>query len=131
MRCSFRPSRTPTWSGSFVGAVRAVPVDIDSRTLAPYPSALEAVLTPRVRVRLVAHLFGGRMDLGPVAAFAREHGLILAEDCAQAFKGPDHMGHTAADVSMYSFGTLNTSTALGGAVLRVRDREALRKMRKS
>jgi perosamine synthetase len=113
-----------------VGAVRAVPVDINSRTLATYPSALEAVLTSRVRVLLVAHLFGGRMDLGPVA-FAREHGLILAEDCAQAFKGPDHMGHTAADVSMYSFGTLNTSTALGGAVLRVRDREALRKMRES
>jgi hypothetical protein len=30
---------------------------------------------------------------------------------------------------MYSFGTLKTSTALGGAVLRVRDRGTLRKMR--
>ena len=35
----------------------------------------------------------------------------------------------AADVSMYSFGTLKTSTALGGAVLRVRDREVLERMR--
>jgi|SRR5215207_6909849 len=34
-----------------------------------------------------------------------------------------------ADVSMYSFGTLKTSTTLGGAVLRVRDREVLCRMR--
>ena len=84
----------------------------------------------RTRVVLVAHLFGGRMDLGPVSRFAREHGLLLVEDCAQAFQGPERMGDPAADVSMYSFGTLKTSTALGGAVLRVRDEEVLGRMRK-
>jgi perosamine synthetase len=109
--------------------LRAVPVDIDPETLAPRPWMLEAALTPRTRVVLVAHLFGGRMDLGDVARFARERGLILVEDCAQAFQGPEGMGETAADVSMYSFGTLKTSTALGGAVLRVRDREILGRMR--
>jgi hypothetical protein len=36
---------------------------------------------------------------------------------------------SAADVSMYSFGTLKTSTAVGGAVLLVRDRGVLRNMR--
>ncbi len=111
--------------------LRAVPVDIDPGTLAPRPSALEAVLTPRTRVLLVAHLFGGRVDLGPFAEFAREHGLILVEDCAQALRGPERVGDPAADVSMYSFGTLKTSTALGGAVLRVRDREVLCRMRET
>jgi perosamine synthetase len=109
--------------------LRAVPVDIDPRTLAPLPSVLEAALTPRTRVVLVAHLFGGRMDLDIVAGFARKHGLILVEDCAQAFQGPEQVGDTAADVSMYSFGTLKTSTALGGAVLRMRDHAVLREMR--
>jgi dTDP-4-amino-4,6-dideoxygalactose transaminase len=109
--------------------LRAVPVDIDPETLAPRPWMLEAVLTPRTRVVLVAHLFGGRMDLGGVAKFSRDSGLLLVEDCAQAFQGPQKMGDPAADVSMYSFGTLKTSTALGGAVLRVRDREALGRMR--
>src|SRR5829696_5512804 len=52
--------------------LRAVPVDIDPETLAPRPWMLEAALTPRTRVVLVAHLFGGRMDLGGVAKFARE-----------------------------------------------------------
>ncbi len=109
--------------------LRAVPVDIDLETLAPRPWMLEAALTPRTRVVLVAHLFGGRMDLGPVARFARERGLLLVEDCAQAFQGPERVGDSAADVSMYSFGTLKTSTSLGGAVLRVRDREVLGRMR--
>ena len=109
--------------------LRAIPVDIDPETLAPRPWMLEAALTPRTRVVLVAHLFGGRMDIGPLARFARERGLLLAEDCAQAFQGPGSMGDPTADVSMYSFGTLKTSTALGGAVLRVRDREVLGRMR--
>jgi perosamine synthetase len=109
--------------------LRAVPVDIDPGTLAPRPGMLEAGLTPRTRAVLVAHLFGGRMDLGPVARFAREHGLLLVEDCAQAFQGPERVGDPISDLSMYSFGTLKTSTALGGAVLRVRDGKVLRRMR--
>src|SRR5215204_7631268 len=109
--------------------LRAVPVDIDPETLAPRPWLLEAALTPRTRIVLVAHLFGGRMGLGGVAKFARECSLLLVEDCAQAFQGPERMGDPVADVSMYSFGTLKISTALGGAVLRVRDREVLGRMR--
>src|SRR5215210_4526075 len=109
--------------------LRAVPVDIDPETLAPRPWMLEGALTPRTRVVLVTHLFGGRMDLGGVAKFARERGVLLVEDCAQAFQGPERMGDAAPDVSMHSFGTLKTSTALGGAVLRVRDREVLGRMR--
>jgi perosamine synthetase len=109
--------------------LRAVPVDVDSGTLAVRPWALEAALTPRTRVVLVAHLFGGRMDLGGLAKFVKDRGLLLVEDCAQAFQGPKRMGDSEADVSMYSFGTLKTSTALGGAVLRVRDGEVLSRMR--
>lgn len=109
--------------------LRAVPVDVEPETLSPRPEALRAALTARTRVVLVAHLFGGRMDLGPVARFARENGLLLVEDCAQALQGPESMGNPAADVSMYSFGTLKTSTALGGAVLRVRNHGILGKMR--
>jgi perosamine synthetase len=104
-------------------------VDIDPETLAPRPGMLQAALTPRTRAVLVAHLFGGLMDLSSVASFAREHGLFLVEDCAQAFQGPERVGDPASDLSMYSFGTLKTSTALGGAVLRVRDHDVLRGMR--
>ena len=101
--------------------LRAVPVDLDTATLEPRIEALEGALSTRTRAILVAHLFGGSADLAPVAAFARRHGLLLIEDCAQAFRGVNELGDPAADVSMFSFGTLKTATAAGGAILRIRD----------
>jgi perosamine synthetase len=109
--------------------LRAIPVDLDGATLGPHVELLEAALSPRTRAVLVAHLFGGRFDLEPVAAFARRHGLLLVEDCAQAFGGTQDQGGTTADVSMFSFGPIKTASAVGGAVLLVRDAGLLRKMR--
>lgn len=107
----------------------AVPVDLDVAQLAPDAEALQRAITPRTRLILVAHLCGGRIPLGPLAEIARRHNLLLVEDCAQAFAGRHYLGHPAADVSMFSFGTIKTATALGGAVLRVRDAELLDHMR--
>jgi perosamine synthetase len=109
--------------------LRAVPVDLDLATLTPRAELLGRAVSPRTRAILVAHLFGGRVDLGPIADFAREHRLLLFEDCAQAFRGPHDTGDPLADVSMFSFGPLKTATALGGAVLYARNRSILPKMR--
>ena len=106
-----------------------VPVDVDLATMSPGKDELAAALTPRTRALLVAHLFGARFDLTEVAAFAREHGLLLVEDCAQTILGPTDSGDPLADVSLYSFGSIKTATALGGALVRVRDPGTLRRMR--
>lgn len=111
--------------------LRVVPVDLDTATLEPRVELLEGALSPRTRAVVVAHLFGGRFDLGPVAAFARRHGLLLVEDCAQAFRGPWDPGDPLADVSMFSFGSIKTASAIGGAILRVRDASLLAKMRRA
>jgi dTDP-4-amino-4,6-dideoxygalactose transaminase len=107
----------------------AVPVDLDISTLAPSLELAERLVTRRTRAMLVAHLFGGRFAMDGTVAFAKRHGLFLWEDCAQAFTGPGDTGDPSADVSMYSFGALKTGTALGGALLKVRDRSALDRMR--
>jgi perosamine synthetase len=107
----------------------AVPVDMDMETVTPRTRSLKRALTPRSRALLMAPLFGSRMPLEEAARFAREHGLLLIEDCAQAFTGLDYTGHPAADVSMFSFGPIKTATALGGAVLRVRDAALRERMR--
>jgi dTDP-4-amino-4,6-dideoxygalactose transaminase len=99
----------------------AVPVDLDPDTIGPRLDALERAITPRSKALVVAHLLGGRTDLDPIIALAKRHGLAVIEDCAQAFVGPDFIGHPQADVAMFSFGPLKTSTALGGALLTVRD----------
>src|SRR5437899_7135220 len=107
----------------------SVPVDLDPATLAPRIEALLPAISERSRVVVVAHLFGGHIQLAPIAAICRDHGVILVEDCAQAFRGPSDTGDHLADVSMFSFGILKTATALGGAMLTVRDPNLLQRMR--
>ncbi len=106
-----------------------VPVDLDVAHTAPSIERLQKVITPRSKVFVAAHLFGARMDLDPVFTFAKSKGLITVEDDAQAFNGLDYPGSPVADVCMYSFGPIKTSTALGGALVRVKAPELRQKMR--
>lgn len=106
----------------------AVPIDVDLADMSPSLQEMDRAITPRTRAILIAHLFGARLPLQPFADKAREHGLLLWEDCAQAFDGR-YAGHPQADAVMFSFGPIKTATALGGGLLRVRDRDLLARMR--
>jgi dTDP-4-amino-4,6-dideoxygalactose transaminase len=106
-----------------------VPADLDVDHFAPRMDRLEAALSPRSKVLVVAHLFGCVIDMEPIVAFAKRHKLVLVEDCAQVFDGHGFEGHPQADLRMFSFGPLKTATALGGALIRVRDRALLKAMR--
>lgn len=106
-----------------------VPVDLDREHMGPNLELLERAITPQTRAIVVAHLFGTRLDLDPLCALAKRHNLFVIEDCAQAFDGPTFAGHPEADASLFSFGPLKTSTALGGALLRMSDLELAARMR--
>lgn len=106
-----------------------VPLDFDRDSITPTVEALRQALSPRSRVLVVAHLFGCRLQLDALIDAAREAGLFVVEDCAQAFNGRAYAGHPRADVAMFSFGPLKTATALGGALLNVRDPALREKMR--
>ncbi|MCI0332524.1 MAG: aminotransferase class V-fold PLP-dependent enzyme [Planctomycetes bacterium] len=99
----------------------AVPVAVDADRLEPSLDELERAITPRTRAILVAHLFGARIDMEPIIRMARQHDLLVVEDCAQAFVGREYAGHDESDCSLFSFGPIKTATALGSAVLRIRD----------
>ena len=108
-----------------------VPVDLDMRTLEIKSAALEKAITPNTRLIVAAHLFGARMDMEPVFKAVKErHDIRVAEDCAQAFRGIDqYTGDPRSDISLFSFGSIKTASALGGAMVRVPDsktREALK-----
>jgi len=98
-----------------------VPVDLDCDRLAVLPASLAQATTPRTRAILVAHLFGSRMPMEPIIAFAQQHHLMVIEDCAQAYAGNDYHGHPHSDVSLFSFGPIKTQTALAGGLLQFRD----------
>lgn len=105
-----------------------VPVDLDFETASVSAAALRSALSPNTRAILVAHLFGSRMPMDPVFEVAGEHGLIVIEDCAQAFAGREFTGDERSDLRLFSFGPIKTATALGGAVLFVKDATLLERM---
>lgn len=94
-----------------------VPADIEEDSLAPAVGEIERRITARTRVIVVAHLFGTRVALGPIAEVARRHGLLLVEDSAQSFEGIDDFGSSCADVSLFSFGPMKACSAMGGGIL--------------
>lgn len=73
------------------------------------------------RLVVVAHLFGSRAPLDEVVSLARQHNLMVVEDAAEAFVGHSYKGHDDVDISLFSFGTIKTATALGGCVARVKN----------
>jgi dTDP-4-amino-4,6-dideoxygalactose transaminase len=103
-----------------VAAVRAVGarvrlVDVDPRGLLLDPAQLEAAWTPRVRCVVPVHLYGEAAPLDPILVFARERGLRVVEDCAQAH-GTRYRGTavgTFGDVGCFSFYPTKNLGALG------------------
>ena len=106
-----------------------VPLDIDAASLRPTVEDVRQAITPRTRAIVVAHLFGTRVDLGDVAALARERGLVLIEDHAQAFSGISDAASVGADLALWSFGPIKAATALGGAIAVARDPRLIGRMR--
>jgi len=99
----------------------SVPVDITPDTMGCSRESVQKVITPRSRIIVLTNLFGGRFPADDIIDTAKKEGLIVVEDLAQSFSGCIEDGHPKADVSMFSFGTIKTATALGGAVMSVRD----------
>ena len=105
-----------------------VPADVDQQgTICP--DSLRSCLTPQTRMIVVAHLFGGQTLLDDILKIAREHQLLVVEDCAQSFQQAGEQGHEASDIAMFSFGPIKTATALGGAVVRISSPELCSRMK--
>ena len=70
-----------------------VPVDIALDTLFPTPRDCDRADSPQSRLLIIAHLFGGRNDIGPIVQWAKARGILIVEDCAQGFISPAERGH--------------------------------------
>lgn len=66
-----------------VGAT-VVPVEPDPQTFNMDPARLRAAITPRSKAIMPVHLYGQPAELDPILSLAREHGLAVLEDGAQA-----------------------------------------------
>ncbi len=99
-----------------------VPVDTDEAGNVDAVSLRRAV-SSRTRMVVVAHLFGGWVNLNQVLEIAHDHHLLVVEDCAQSFCRVGDSANPTTDVAMFSFGPIKTASALGGAVVRVKSPE--------
>jgi perosamine synthetase len=102
--------------------LNCVPVfaDADPRTYHMSAASVEAVVTPRTKAILVAHIAGEPADLDGILAVAKKHGLKVVEDCAQSH-GARYKGQlvgTLGDIAAFSTmsGKHMATAAQGGVV---------------
>jgi dTDP-4-amino-4,6-dideoxygalactose transaminase len=80
------PARTYIASASCIVArgARPVVVDVDRDSQVVTVATLEAARTPRTRAVVVVHLAGWPCPMIEIMTWARQHGIRVIEDCAQA-----------------------------------------------
>ena len=95
-------------------------VDVDLETHNVDVDLLEAAITDKTRAIMIAHSLGNPFAVARVAALAKKHGLMLVEDCCDAFGATvagQHVG-TFGDVATVSFYPAHHITmGEGGAVM--------------
>lgn len=99
---------------SILGAV-PVFVDIDPDTYNIDPECVKSAITAQTKAIIPVHLYGQPADMTSLMQTARDHGLYVLEDCAQAF-GAEFEGQkvgTIGDVGAYSFFPSKTLGAFG------------------
>ena len=111
------PSNTyiATWLAvSSVGAT-PVPVEPDPATYNIDPTRIAAAIKPQTKVLLPVHLYGQPADMDPILQLARQHGIAVVEDAAQAhgacYKGKRIGAH--GDIVCWSFYPGKNLGALG------------------
>jgi dTDP-4-amino-4,6-dideoxygalactose transaminase len=89
-------------------------VDIDPESYNIDPALIEAAITPKTRAIMPVHLFGLPADMKPILKIARDRGITIIEDAAQAIGSRYHDQNigTMGDFGAFSF---FPSKNLGGA----------------
>lgn len=125
------PSFTYIASVNTIAQTGATPVFAESRIddWLVDPADIERRITPRTKAIMVVHLYGAACDMTGIMEIARQHGLKVIEDCAEALGTTidgRHVG-TFGDIGTFSFfGNKTVTTGEGGMVIAGSDELAAR-----
>lgn len=128
---------TPYTFFATVGAivrVGATPVfiDIEPDTYNFDVSQLAAAVTSRTRAIMPVHLYGQMADMDTVMAVAKQHGLVVIEDAAQAI-GSERDGKRAGSIGHYGcfsfFPSKNLGCAGDGGMIVTNDAQRAEKLK--
>lgn len=124
-----------TWLAVTHAGAAPVPVDPDPHTHNIDPALIAQAITPRTKAIIAVHLYGQPADMAPILAVAREHGLKVIEDAAQAH-GARYRGQrtgSLGDAAAFSFYPGKNLGGLGdGGAVTTRDADlaqAIRRLR--
>ena len=115
------PSFTFAATGNSVALTGATPVfaDIEPNTFSLDPASVRAAITPRTKGIMPVHLYGHPFLVDEIEAIAKEHGLAIYEDAAQAH-GASWKGRpvgTIGDFAMFSLYPTKNMTSGGGGMV--------------
>ncbi len=98
--------------GTVIGVIyqQAVPVfaDLGASTYNLDPADVERRITPKTKAIIAVHLCGNPCDMAALKSLADRHGLILIEDCAQAWGAKCH-GQPVGTVGHFACFSLQNS----------------------
>lgn len=104
-----------TWLAVSHAGATLVPVDIEPGSFNIDPNLIRPAITPRTRAIIAVHLYGRPADVAALEEIAREYGIALIGDAAQAH-GATHRGQNIAAVgraAAFSFYPTKNLGALG------------------
>ena len=116
LRAGGRPVFCPIEKGGFN-------LDFDS---------LEKLINPKTRVIILVHTFGVPAKVDKFLQLAREHNIVLIEDCAHALgaKYNDVLLGKFGDFAVFSFGFSKNVGGLGGGFILAKDGDNFQKLEK-
>lgn len=116
------PAHTIISCATAIVRAGAVPVliDCDPLTYNINVTDIEARITPRTKAIMVVHIFGFPVDMDPLLAIAKKHGLKIIEDAAE-MHGQTYNGKPCGsfgDISIFSFySNKHVTTGEGGMLV--------------
>jgi len=118
------PSFTYVATAEVIGLLRLTPVmvDVDENTFNVTAEIIEKAITPKTKAIVPVHLFGQTCDMEPIMKVARENGIFVVEDNAQAIgsdytfsDGTTKKAGTIGDIGTTSFYPAKNLGAFGDA----------------
>lgn len=111
----------------------ATPVfaDIDPLDWTLSPSDTEAKITSATKAIIPVHLYGLPARMDSIQSLAKEHGLLVLEDCAESLgaRFKDQLTGTFGEASAFSFFANKTITTGEGGMILTEDHELAERMR--
>lgn len=112
-----------------VGA-RIVTADVDTDTWCLDPNSAERAITPRTRAIIAVHLYGNVAEMDALTALARQRGIALVEDAAEAafslYRG--RAAGTIGQIGTLSFHASKTITTGEGGMVMTADHDLYERM---